>query len=907
MRPLRLSAQAFGPYLERVEIDFTKFDETGLFLITGPTGGGKTSLLDAACFALYGEATGGKRDFSGMRCMSAGHSTPTTVEFDFSLQGRAYRFRRSRYYTINRRTKEPLAHDSHECFTLENGEARLLESGSARAINQRAEKLLHLTRSQFSQVAVLPQGDFLRLLRAGSQEKGEILRTLFSAEIWKAVRDRFAERSKTLEEESGRLAYSLKALLEQARAETPAAFAQALGEQEAQAAALQAQTEAGARKLREAKELLAAREAHAQLQLAENLALQNWQEATRRLEKAQAEAPRITEKREQAQALREQSLGAAREEARLKGLLAQARQLEEAREKAAAARKGQQEQKRQAEELEKRVEELSQRITKGSGFEEQYRAQAERLPALMEERARLESVLQGLQELDSRRKALEDGEAALERCRREEGEKSAAAQALTRQLEEQDALRRRSAAFELAQHLAEGRPCPVCGATHHPAPARGGIRAIEGEALENLRAAEKKARTEAQAAAARLQAMQGPLEQARAACQEQQARWEGGPPAREPVAKALEAAQAAESQARRDAKLLPGARARLEGLRQEKERLAAQAAQAREAVSALGAQAEELERQAASADIQGSAQALARQAQEQRRLLQGLESQAQELLKQAEAATAALERAGEAQKLAGQALKKARGELAAFPAPWSVPPDLPSLRQSVEEMQAADREAAKRLAQAGAQLQAGRDSLAQMEKTQTELSALDAQYRRVARLSKLLAGANPKKMPILQYVLSVTLDQVLASANRFFSILSRGRYALRLMDAPKGGNAYGGLDLEVLDGASMLPRSIETLSGGEQFLASLSLAFGLSDVVQGHAGAVELESIFIDEGFGSLDSETLDTAMKALSALRSGGRLIGVISHVSELQTRIPSRIQVTRDAQGFSHAQVRA
>ena len=110
----------------------------------------------------------------------------------------------------------------------------------------------------------------------------------------------------------------------------------------------------------------------------------------------------------------------------------------------------------------------------------------------------------------------------------------------------------------------------------------------------------------------------------------------------------------------------------------------------------------------------------------------------------------------------------------------------------------------------------------------------------------------------------------------------------------------------MLDGASMLPRSIETLSGGEQFLASLSLAFGLSDVIQSHAGAVELESIFIDEGFGSLDAETLDTAMKALSMLRSSGRLIGIISHVSELQTRIPSRIQITRDSGGFSHAQVR-
>jgi len=907
MRPLRLSAQAFGPYLERVEIDFTKFDETGLFLITGPTGGGKTSLLDAACFALYCEATGGKRDFPSMRCMNAGLDTPTVVEFDFSLQGSVYRFRRSRSYTINRRTKEPVPHDSHECFTLENGEAHLIESGSARAITQRAEGLLHLTRSQFSQVAVLPQGDFLRLLRAGSQEKGEILRTLFSAEIWKSVRDKFAERSKKLEEESGRLEYALRAMLEQARAESPAAFAQSLKEQETQAALLREQAETNAQKLKETRELLATREAHAQLQLAENLALQSWQEACRRLEKLEAETPRIQEKRERARMLREQSLAVAQEETRLGGLLSRARQVEETREKSRKVREEQQTRKRQAGELEEHIKEVADRIAKGSRCEEQYRAQSERLPGLIEGRGQLEKTLAALLELEKRQKVLSDSESALRGAQQVADMKKTAANALTQQLEEQDALRRQNAALELAQHLTEGMPCPVCGATHHPALAHGGVQILEARELENLRTAEKKARASAQAAAAELDAMRKSLEQSRLSCREQQALWADRPPVREQIAKELEAAKEAEKQARHDAKLLPSARVRLQGLQQEKERLTAQAAQARESVSALGAQADELERQAAEAKIEGPAEVLARQVEEKHLAFQKLEAEAQALQKQAEESTAALERAGEARELTERALKKARDDLAAFPVPWAVPPDLPALRQSVEEMQEADRESAKKLAQAGTQLQANKEALARMEKSQEELTALDAQYRRVAKLAKLLAGANPKKMPILQYVLSVTLDQVLVSANRFFAILSRGRYALRLMDSPKGGNAYGGLDLEVLDGASMLPRSIETLSGGEQFLASLSLAFGLSDVVQSHAGAVELESIFIDEGFGSLDAETLDTAMKALLTLRSGGRLIGVISHVSELQTRIPSRVQVSRDAQGFSHAQVRA
>ncbi len=170
MRPLRLLLQAFGPYLERTELDFRPFQEKGLFLITGPTGGGKTALLDAMCFALYCRATGGRRSFSAMRCMSAPQETPTLVEFDFALEQETYRFRRTQYVHLKRGTQEPELRESHECFRWEGEEFRLLESGSESAVRRRAENLLHLTCEQFSQVIVLPQGDFLRLLRANSKD-----------------------------------------------------------------------------------------------------------------------------------------------------------------------------------------------------------------------------------------------------------------------------------------------------------------------------------------------------------------------------------------------------------------------------------------------------------------------------------------------------------------------------------------------------------------------------------------------------------------------------------------------------------------------------------------------------------------------------------------------------------------
>ena len=281
------------------------------------------------------------------------------------------------------------------------------------------------------------------------------------------------------------------------------------------------------------------------------------------------------------------------------------------------------------------------------------------------------------------------------------------------------------------------------------------------------------------------------------------------------------------------------------------------------------------------------------------------EKAAAQLLQEAQEEDAQRERAQAALSLAQQALEKANAQWRACPTPWEERPQLPQLRQQCQTLRQESLTRREELGKAASARQALEGALQEARRLEEELAALEGQLSRVARLSKSLSGSNPMKMPILQYVLSVMLEEVLGSANRFFATLSRGRYALRLKDGP-ATRGYGGLDLEVLDGASMLPRSIETLSGGEQFLASLSLAFGLSDVVQNHSGAVRLDSLFIDEGFGSLDGETLDTAMKALAMLQSGGRLIGIISHVSELKNRIPCRVEVNRDAAGFSHAAIK-
>jgi len=198
-----------------------------------------------------------------------------------------------------------------------------------------------------------------------------------------------------------------------------------------------------------------------------------------------------------------------------------------------------------------------------------------------------------------------------------------------------------------------------------------------------------------------------------------------------------------------------------------------------------------------------------------------------------------------------------------------------------------------------------RKSLKKLTELTKQGSDLEERYSRTSRLATLLSGKTGLKIPLQQFVLGIMLDDILSSSNTTFSTLSTGRYSLSRITGASGGNALGGLDLQVFDAYSGGVRSVETLSGGELFLASLSLAFGLSDVVQNYSGSVHLDSIFIDEGFGSLDQDTLDTAMKALLQIQQGGRTIGIISHVSELKTRIAAQIVVSKGADGSSRVDV--
>ena len=226
-------------------------------------------------------------------------------------------------------------------------------------------------------------------------------------------------------------------------------------------------------------------------------------------------------------------------------------------------------------------------------------------------------------------------------------------------------------------------------------------------------------------------------------------------------------------------------------------------------------------------------------------------------------------------------------------------PDLDSLEKAHRDAQEKGRLISEQRGQKNTLLESLEGFRSTVEQADSKLEKLEKKYGTAKEMSLLLFNRNESKMSIDRYVIGVKMDEIILQANQYLRRLTRGQYAMRRIESGTNKTNHS-LDIEILDGSTGGVRAVSTLSGGEMFLASLSLAFGLSETVQSFAGGIHLDSLFIDEGFGSLDSETLDTAMEAITRVREN-RLLGIISHVSELQERIPCGIEVVKNRDGSS------
>ncbi|EDY38242.1 SMC domain protein [Cyanobium sp. PCC 7001] len=1010
MRPHLLEMEAFGPYAEPVTICFDTLCRDGLFLIHGSTGSGKTYLLDALCFALYGEVSG-ERSLKGLRSDHAPPQALPQVSLEFSAAGGRWRVERQAACEVPKSRGQGTTSKGAKAglWRLLGGEPQPVAAG-VQEVGREVARLVGLDAAQFRQVILLPQGRFAEVLRARDEDREALLKTLFDTSLYERAMGWLAGQAKAAEEELRERQRQQRHLLEQIAAawepwqregqssEKPPGEApeeaspdlpsellpehlptvqgamEALQQQAAlhldRAEARFLQAQAGLAELRSRAELWDRRQrAQARLQelaqqqepmvaLQARLALAERAETVRASMLSEADARQRREEaetrcRQRLERLRRQrdaadqapdavmALGLlelpepARLTTALNALAVRQGELEQVLALAERRRGARREEERARQEL----QEANGRIARGQELlaQEQSRLDGLQQPLLQARSAR--DGLTGL-ELAARQAAristaLQQQEEAVRQLQQATAAVLAAEaaqhQARTHQLD----LRERQLqgmAARLAADLQEGEPCPVCGSRQHPQPAPVAADAVADAALA---AAEHQLEETGRALVA-ARATQAGLQAQLEALADQLPE---GP---------LPSLQAAQAEAARAVAELEGARrlaGALDGLEAERQQAEHRVQQFQQRLrqreeETIGCRQVLAEKQKGLADlnqritaglggdhdpatlllqIQGLMQALETliEAAQQRALALSLETEAQRRLagdlaragfNDPQALVQAL--APEAERLAwSRTLQQhaadralAQGVLAEL-AGQELPelrPDLQAAETGLASADAARRDALARFTRAETAVTAITGLIQRHGTGAAELAEQQRQADLVQGVAARCLGQSDPHISLQRWVLSAYLEEICGYANHRLSQMTAGRYELRLSDASgqrRGSKA--GLGLRVLDAYTGEEREVSSLSGGETFQASLALALGVADTVQAHSGGVVLEALFIDEGFGSLDPDSLHLAMDELDRLREGGRMIGLISHVAALRERIRTGLEVVASERG--------
>ncbi|MGW6533335.1 AAA family ATPase [Streptomyces venezuelae] len=1015
MRLHRLRITAFGPFGTAQDIDFDDLSAAGLFLLHGPTGAGKTSVLDAVCYALYGSVPGARQGGGQGMTLRSDHAqqgTRTEVCLELTVAGRRLEVTRQPPWERPKKRGTGTTTEKAQSWLREYDSGEGPDGGwkalsrSHQEIGEEISQLLGMSKEQFCQVVLLPQGDFARFLRADAEARGKLLGRLFDTRRFAAVEQRLAEQRRTTEAE---VKEGDAALLADAHRMQQAASE---GGQEAElplpdlapgdpgladaVLTWAAVARAGAReRLAVAHCALAAAEsaqAGAERRLADVRELDRLQ---RRFTEAQTRADQLHARVDEQRVLEERlerarkaekvapALGlrdtadtehrrAAEAEARARGRLPETFASSGAAGLAAAARTA-------AEELgglasARRAEGRTTEITaERTALDRQERADDELLQeasgwldgwettrsALLE---RIESAQEAATRAERLGGQLAPAEARLDAARRRDrlARDAAAAQehalaareSATEAHEHWLALKEQrltGIAAELAAHLTDGQPCAVCGATEHLAPARKVAGHVDRQAEEAALAAHRRADESRSAAERTLGEVRESLAAAKAAARGGPATnphetSPGGSPDEDPTADeltdAVDALRRDYTEARDLASGLHAAREALARAEREYDRRLAQQQEAARRAASRTTLRDALEREQQSLEAEltrargatGSVADRAAQLERQAALLTEAADAVRaaddtaERLKDADARLAdAAFRAGFDTPTAASAallddagyrevqhrIDAWRNDDAAVRSVLAEPDTAAAAQQPPADLRAAGEHAesaARRLRDTASARDAAARRCAELDRLSTRTAAatrrlapLRAAHDRVARMAGLAAGTsadNERRMRLESYVLAARLEQVAAAATVRLHRMSSGRYTLVHSDG-RTGRGRSGLGLHVVDAWTGRERDTATLSGGETFFASLALALGLADVVTDEAGGVRLDTLFIDEGFGSLDDQTLDEVLDVLDSLRERDRSVGIVSHVADLRRRVHAQLEVVKGRAG--------
>lgn len=915
MKPLKLTMSAFGPYAAETTIDFSKFGESGVYLITGDTGAGKTTIFDAITYALYGEPSGETRGTATLRSKYAALGTPTFVELEFSYGGKIYRVKRNPEYErqSNRGGGTTVQKPDAELFMPDGRVITKIKD-----VNVALEGVLSVDRNQFKQIAMIAQGDFLKLLLAETKERIVIFQKIFKT-------DKFAKLQKAIADDARSLKYSYE--------ETGNSIRQYINDviydETSVYAADMAKARRGEMPVPEAMDLIAAlvkndevSEKRTDVEFNENdkqiLKITNelseyraLKSAKDTIERAKIELPVKIELQNKSEAELKAALEKQTEFAKLADEIAEIN--------ARLPEYGELTQKRAALISVKRIADEKTQLIEQKKLD--CDAAAEALKTIKARQGELENVAADKEKADADYKNLADDYRKVDALEKDfatfdkDFEKLGKEQSAYVRLSELAGTAREKyntanklfldeQAGIMAETLKDGEPCPVCGSKNHPHPAVKAQNAPTAKELELLKnsadEAEKKAREQSETAG-----------RIKAALEERK--------------KGLQA-RAEELFEKNDLSDLPDLiekrkqsdRDAILALREKINKLAALV----EEKKTLGDKYEKTEKKIKEIEDEtvklqtevATKNAEAKSYDERIRALESklkfsTEKEATDKRNELAAAKTAIETAIENARKAYEERKKAVDEL-------KTQRDFAAKQlENACDIDIAAREAELKECEAKKEKLLARQKTvhARLVKNDTALTNIGAAYEKVRAVSEKITwlgsladtangGINGKEKIMLEtYVQMSYFDRIIARANTRFLMMSGGQYELKRRTESDVGNRQFGLDLDVIDHYNSSERSVNSLSGGESFIASLSLALGLSDEIQSTAGGIKLDSMFVDEGFGTLDEDVLSKAMNALAGLTEGNRTVGIISHVNELKERIDKQIIVSKDKTGGS------
>lgn len=867
MKPINLKLTAFGSYVEFTALDFQKnLRDEKIFLIHGATGSGKTTLLDAICYALYGASAGGLRKETMMRSKGIGDDVATKVEFTFELGEKTYKIYRELKFYPHRQKNQYQQTAELIC------DVNFLERQSTNVTNK-IKELLGFDVDQFRQVVLLPQGEFKKFLFAGAKERQPVLDALFNAEFYQKIEDAIERKftdCQSIFDDLNKQKAALESQLHGASVdeESMKNFAEQLSAAQKKSAELKIISDEAAKKYYEAKKIS---DDFAELDKRRN-AVGIAKENLGRAEDVFAAAQTEYDKRDAESSTRQE-------------LQARVQKLEDAKkfvDDLIAKRKALPDAERALQAAKKKVDDLTAEAKRCAVWLDKLKNDRDEIADADKKRDDAKRLVDTLKHIDELERQLSAAKLKVSAAQ-ENFDKARA------ELERLQKLQLDGSAARLAKNLRDGEPCPVCGSrTHHHVdfgdteiPTDSDIKAAQANVEKCRKAldAQKKsaASIEGQLISQRDELKKFPVVPSQAEAEKSLA----------------EATVAAENLANYKKRIATGERT----VKEKESELDAKRDEHLKATNnrtALLSAIQQLEQQ-----IPEEYSANPKQLDAE---LVAIRKNIRELETAWRNADKSFREAGNKKsscEATFNAAQKAQVELADKLTGKTRPDDVENFNIIKLQAQRNHEEAIRAEDALKHQFDNLKNLAAQIAEVDEKISAAQKNFLLWKKLSDAASGKIiGKKISFARYYLRAMFAEVLTEANYRLGKMSGQRYELRQKDAGARSNSVAGLNLEILDEFNGATRPVETLSGGESFLASLALALGLAAVVRNRAGGLKLDTIFIDEGFGSLDTDTLNFAISTITQ-HSGGRLVGIISHVEELKNQIPVRLEVTKSKTG--------